>query len=186
MPDAQKNQQDHTPDHSLPKLGVKPYADLLAKTAASETNQHTAYMGLLMLWLSDHVLDVMDQELAPYDITESKLDLLLLLTLHDGKELITPSAIAERLGIRRASATALLDWLEKRNWIVREQNSADRRRVHVKITAEGRALVEKVLPAYWSVCSSLFHELEPEELHVLENVLVKLNRTMENRLGVGR
>lgn len=181
-----KNQHDHTADQSLPKLGVRPYLDLMEKTASSDINKHSAYMGLLMVWLSDNILDVVDVDLAAYNITESKFDLLLLLTLHEGKELITPSAIADRLGIRRASVTALLDWLEKRNWISREQSSTDRRMVHVRITTEGRALVEAVLPTFWSTCSSLVSELEPDEQQVFEKVLIKLNSVIENRLGVGR
>ncbi|MEJ8547227.1 MarR family winged helix-turn-helix transcriptional regulator [Brevibacillus borstelensis] len=183
---GRKNNHDHFADQSLPKLGVQPYLELMDKTASGSTDRHSAHLGLLMMWLGDNVLDVMDLELSPFHITESKFDLLLLLTLHDGRELVTPSAIAERLGIRRASATALLDWLEKRNWIAREQSSLDRRMVHVSITPEGRALVEKALPTFWSACSSLVSELEPEERKALEKVLAKLNAAIERRLGVGR
>lgn len=67
-----------------------------------------------MLWLGDNVLDMVDIDLAAFDITESKLDLLLLLSLHADQELVTPSSIADRLGIRRSSVTALLIWLEKK------------------------------------------------------------------------
>ncbi len=181
-----KNQNDHAAAQALPKLGVQPYLELMDKTASSDTNKHEAQMGLLMVWLSDNILDVIDLNLAAYNITESKFDLLLLLTLHEGREQITPSAIADRLGIRRASVTALLDWLEKRNWIAREQSSTDRRMVHVRITAEGRALVAEVLPTFWLTCSSLVKDLEPEEQKVFEKVLVKLNSVIESRLGVGR
>lgn len=183
---VRKNSHDHLADQSLPKLGVTPYLEMMDKTASSSTDRHSAHLGLLLMWLGDNVLDVMDLELAPYNITESKFDLLLLLTLHDGRELITPSAIAERLGIRRASVTALLDWLEKRNWIAREQSSLDRRMIHVSITPEGRELVEGVLPTFWSACSSLVSELEPEERRVLEKLLLRLNAAIERRLGVGR
>jgi len=181
-----KNQKDNTADQSLPKLGVQPYLALMDKTASSDTDKHAAYMGLVMMWLSDNMLDVMDLDLSRYNITESKFDLLLLLTLHEGKELITPSAIADRLGIRRASVTALLDWLERRKWIAREPSAVDRRMVHVSITPEGRSLVEQVLPTFWSTCSSLVSELNAEERSVFEKVLVKLNSAIENRLGVGR
>lgn len=45
----------------------------------------------MLLWLSDYVLDVANNELASLGITESKLDFLLLLTLHKVKR-ATPSA----------------------------------------------------------------------------------------------
>jgi len=170
----------------LPKLGVEPYLELMNHTAHRETDRQSASLGLLMMWLGDNILDAMDLELSPFGITESKLDLLILLTLHESRERVTPSSLADRLGIRRASVTTLLDWLEKRNWVVREPSAGDRRMLHVKITAEGRALVNQVLPTFWSTCSSLMIDLEPEEQRVLGNILMKLNRTMENRLGVGR
>ncbi|MCS7464894.1 MarR family transcriptional regulator [Paenibacillus doosanensis] len=183
---GRKTSKDQPTDQRLPRLGVEPYLQLMGRTAAPETDAKSAHMGLVMLWLSDHILDVMDEELASYGITESKLDLLLLLILHQDKGMITPSAIAARLGIRRASATALLDWLEKRQWIAREQSDQDRRMIHVSITPEGKELVERLLPAFWRTCASLVEVLEPEERAVFEKVLLKLNDTIEKRLDAGR
>ncbi|MCW3795661.1 MarR family transcriptional regulator [Paenibacillus sp. FSL R7-0198] len=180
-----KNNREHTTE-PLPKLGPEPYVELMQKTATKGTDQKLAYIGLLSLWFGDNILDVMDLNLDQYDITESKFDLLLLLTLHEGNTQVTPSTLAERLGIRRASVTALLDWLEKRNWIIRESSARDRRSVHVRISPEGRDLVEKVLPSFWSTCESLVEDLEPDERDVLEKVLLKLNTNIEKRLGMGR
>ncbi|WP_409345380.1 MarR family winged helix-turn-helix transcriptional regulator [Paenibacillus sp. MBLB4367] len=182
---SRKNNKEHTSD-PLPKLGVKPYLELMDQTASEETDRQAAHLGLLMLWLGDNVLDAIDLDLSPFGITESKLDLLLLLTLHDGRELVTPSSLADRLGIRRASVTALLDWLEKRHWIVREQSDLDRRMIHVKISPEGRELVNRALPAFWSTCSSIIGDMDAEERMVVEKLLVKLNTRVEKRLGVGR
>jgi len=180
-----RKKKELTSDH-LPKLGVEPYLELMDGTATRETDRQSASLGLLMMWLGDNILDAMDLDLAPFGITESKLDLLLLLTLHENRERVTPSSLADRLGIRRASVTTMLDWLEKRNWVVREPSAGDGRMLHVKITAEGRALVNQVMPTFWTTCSSFMTDLEPEEQRVLEKILMKLNRTMENRLGVGR
>ncbi|NRD79562.1 MarR family transcriptional regulator [Bacillus sp. BRMEA1] len=170
----------------LPKLGIAPYLELMDKTAAKEVDRKAAYMGLLMLWLSDNVLDVVDMNLSEFNITESKLDLLLLLLLHTERKQITPSAIADRLGIRRASATAMLDWLEKRKWIVRQKNSKDGRMIHVSLSHEGEALVDNLLPTFWGTCASLLNDLDMEEQKVFEKILIKLNESIENRLGVGR
>jgi DNA-binding MarR family transcriptional regulator len=181
----EKNNRELTTE-PLPKLGPGPYVELMQKTAAKSTDQKSAYIGLLSLWLGDNILDVMDLNLAQYDITESKFDLLLLLTLHEGHTQVTPSSLAERLGIRRASVTAMLDWLEKRSWIIRESSARDRRSVHVRISPEGKELVEKVLPSFWSTCASIMDDLEPEERSVLEKVILKLNTNIEKRLGMGR
>ncbi|WP_010496718.1 MarR family winged helix-turn-helix transcriptional regulator [Paenibacillus elgii] len=181
-----KTGNECTADQQLPALGIDPYLELMDKTAAQDVDRKSIRMGLVMLWFSDNILDMMDIDLAPFGITESKLDMLLLLMLHEGRELITPSGIADRLGIRRASVTALLDWLEKRGWVSREQSAKDRRMIHVSITAEGRALVHQVLPTFWSTCASLLGDLDTEERRVFEKILGKLHRSIETRIGVGR
>ncbi|NRQ54415.1 MarR family winged helix-turn-helix transcriptional regulator [Brevibacillus sp. HD1.4A] len=178
--------KESTVDQQLPKLGIAPYLQLMNNTMAKGTDRKSAQMGLLMLWLSDNVLDVIDEDLSGFGITESKLDLLLLLLLHEERELVTPSAIADRLGIRRASVTALLDWLEKRKWIAREQSAKDRRMIHVRITEEGVDLIDNVLPTFWATCASLLDDLDAEERKLFEKILVKLNGSIEKRLGVGR
>lgn len=169
----------------LPPLGIEPYMELIQEPAAKEAIKQDTQTGLMMLWLSDFVLDAVDVELEPFGITESKLDLLLLLTLYGDKKK-TPSSLAERLGISRASLTSMIDWLEKRKLVERTHCANDRRKVHVHITEEGRGMVKKVLPVYWSFCASIVQDLEPEEKQVFEKVIKKLNDKMQKRLGVER
>jgi len=178
--------KENTIDLQLPKLGSKPYFELMDKTAPEHLDRQSTYIGFCLLWLSDNILDAVDVELSPFHIAESKVDLLLLLLLHEDRKIVTPSAIADRLGIRRASATAMLDWLEQRNWIVREQSNNDRRMTQVSITPEGRSLVSTVLPTFWSTCESMIKKLDIEERNTLQEILVKLNEGIEKRLGKGR
>ncbi|MCC3380372.1 MarR family winged helix-turn-helix transcriptional regulator [Paenibacillus farraposensis] len=175
-----------TVQHPLPRLGPEPYLELLDQTALPETDRHLARLGLFLLWTGDNVLDAVDLNLSAYGLTESKLDLLLLLTLHQSQNQISPSMIADRLGIRRASVTSLLDWTEQRGWIIREHSPTDRRKIHVRITEEGSLVVQQVLPVFWSSCASLTSILEPEEQAVFSRIIEKLHHHLENKLGVGR
>ncbi|GGE35210.1 MarR family transcriptional regulator [Pullulanibacillus camelliae] len=180
-----KVERDPINEDSLPKLGLEPYAELIKRSARADTPIDDAKRGLMLLWLSDYFLDAIDVELAPFGITESKLDLLILLTLHGDKR-ATPSAIAKRLGITRASATSLIDWLEKRRLVIRNHSAQDRRKVFVSITEEGRTFVDKALPTYWSFCASILTDLEPEERQVFEKIVNKLNHSLQQKLGVER
>ncbi|MFJ8461664.1 MarR family winged helix-turn-helix transcriptional regulator [Lysinibacillus xylanilyticus] len=174
-----------TNEDDLPVLGLEPYIELIQTSSLDNTDQEDAKLGLMLLWLSDYVLDVMDIDLAPFGITESKLDLLILLTLHDERR-ATPSAIAERLGITRASATSMIDWLEKRNLVVRNHSKEDRRKIYVSLTEEGRTFVAKILPTYWSSCASNMIDLEPDERKVFEKLVNKLLKSIQRRLEVER
>ncbi len=55
---------------------------------------------------------------------------------------ISPSDIAQKARITQATVTALLDRLQKKKLVVRTQGSADRRRVFVKLTDEGREFLD--------------------------------------------
>lgn len=183
---ARKKGEDVAAEQQLPRLGVQPYLELMDRTALQETDRFLAHIGMLLVRVGDNVLDAIDLDLASYGITESKLDLLILLTLHEANDQVSPSAIADRLGIRRATVTSLLDWLEKRDWVAREHSAKDRRMIYVKITPAGRALVEQVLPTFWASCASLAIDLEPEEREFFAKILGKLHEKIEKRLGVGR
>lgn len=180
-----KSKKMFTHEDDLPVLGLDPYIELIQASSSSNLDQEEAKLGLMLLWLSDYILDAMDIELAPFGITESKLDLLLLLTLHDVRR-ATPSAIAERLGITRASATSMIDWLEKRNLVIRNHSKEDRRKIYVSLTDEGRAFVANILPTYWASCASSMVDLEPEERKVFEKLVNKLLKSMQRKLKVER
>ncbi|OBA03838.1 transcriptional regulator [Paenibacillus polymyxa] len=183
---SSKQSKRGTVQQSLPRLGPEPYLELMDQTALAETDRQLARIGLFLLWTGDNTLDAIDLDLAAYGLTESKLDLLLLLTLHQSQAQMSPSIIADRLGIRRASVTSLLDWTEQRGWIIREHNSSDRRKIHVRITEAGSHLVQQVLPVFWSSCASLASILEPEEQIVFLRIIEKIHHHMEDKLGVGR
>ncbi|WP_144611115.1 MarR family winged helix-turn-helix transcriptional regulator [Bacillus cereus] len=172
-------------------LGIGPYAELIKNTASADTDPIAAKLGLLMLWTSDNVLDAVDVDLAPLGISESKLDFLLLFILREMESNeeevnMSPSDIASRLGITRASVTGLLDWMEKRELIVRFHHSEDRRRLKVKITPKGKELVTHSLPTFWLSCASLVDDFNQEERQVLEKLLNKMQVNMQVKLGEGR
>ncbi|MGV7118709.1 MarR family winged helix-turn-helix transcriptional regulator [Paenibacillus kyungheensis] len=173
-------------NRQLPKLGKEPYDKLCEQTAEAGTSIASAQLGLLMLWTSDHILDIVDNEIADYDITESKLDLLLLIQLHENSEKVTPSAIAERLNIRRASVTALLNSVEKKGWIIRESSVEDGRKIYVKLSTAGKMFVQRVLPVFWSACASLVEDLNEDEQQILSKVIDKLHNQIEKRFQIGR
>jgi MarR family transcriptional regulator, organic hydroperoxide resistance regulator len=58
---------------------------------------------------------------------------------------LSQTELSRRVGIETASSTAILDTLEKRGYIRRERNSADRRTINVFVTPAGAKLKLKLL-----------------------------------------
>jgi DNA-binding MarR family transcriptional regulator len=90
---------------------------------------------------------------------------------------LTPSEIADRVIVASATMTATLDALERRGWVRRIPNPADRRSVLVEITAEGRAVADQVLPGIRAVEKSMMSVLTRAErvqlVELLDKVLVR-------------
>ncbi len=57
--------------------------------------------------------------------------------------------LAERLQIQHHSAVELVDRLERRGLVRRERGERDRRQVSVRLTAEGRRVLEDLAAFHW-------------------------------------
>lgn len=136
-----------------------------------------AHVGQLLLQLADDVLDTVNSALKVHQISESKLSLLLLIVATGNQpHSLQPSEIADRLGIRRASVTKQLIWLEEHHFITRTINSEDQRMVNVTITTVGYQLLDQVMPDYWQTCAEIANKLTEEETILFLTLLRKVHR----------
>ena len=87
---------------------------------------------------------------------------------------LTPSQVGDRVLIASATMTATLDLLERRGWIRRVPNPADRRSVLIEITPEGRATADQLLPGIRTVERSILSALTHDERAHLLDLLAKI------------
>jgi DNA-binding MarR family transcriptional regulator len=81
------------------------------------------------------------KELAPGNVSFPQFFLLAAL---DHKEVLTMSAIAQKMGHTTAAASGLVARLENLGYVVRSSAVEDRRKVMVCITPKGSALVRRI------------------------------------------
>ena len=109
---------------------------------------------------------------ASFDLSASACAVLAIV---DGAtEPITPSLIAERAIVSSASATSVLDTLEKRELLVRRPHPDDRRKLVIDLTDAGRAVIDKFLPGAHRFETRLMSVLTPSELAQLKRLLAKV------------
>jgi hypothetical protein len=70
--------------------------------------------------------------------------------------------------------TATLDLLERRGWIRRVPNPADRRSVLIEITPDGRATTDQLLPGIRTIERSILSALTRDERAHLLDLLAKI------------
>lgn len=100
------------------------------------------------------------KELAPGNVSFPQF---FLLTYLDLKEVLTMSAIAQKMGHTTAAASGLVARLENLGYIVRSNAREDRRRVMVCITAKGSALVRRIREDMVGNLMKVMEHLSPEE-----------------------
>ncbi|MGD8416245.1 MAG: MarR family transcriptional regulator [Pseudomonadales bacterium] len=91
-------------------------------------------------------------------------------------EPVSPSWLAERIGVRRPTITGLLDGLDRQGFVARTFDEQDRRRVSVALTAQGRRFIRGLLPGQFERMAEVVRVLEPEERQRLRRILDKLEQ----------
>jgi DNA-binding MarR family transcriptional regulator len=93
---------------------------------------------------SDLMRARLERLLQPFGVSGNGFNLLQIVS--GASRPVTPSEIGEQLIVTTATVTGLVDTLERRGFITRTRDEADRRKVLVAITREGRAVLERIAP----------------------------------------
>src|SRR6266436_9465050 len=100
------------------------------------------------------------KELAPGNVSFPQF---FLLTYLDRKEVLTMSAIAQKMGHTTAAASGLVARLENLGYVMRSVARDDRRKVMVCITPKGSALVRRIREEMMENLMKLMAHLTPSE-----------------------
>lgn len=73
---------------------------------------------------------------------------MLAIMGYPGRDFVSIGELAERLQVRHHSAVGLVDRLEAQKLVLRQASKEDRRQVHVRLTARGLAILEKLSAAH--------------------------------------
>lgn len=129
---------------------------------------------LVLLRVASDVLDALEAFLAKHGTSQGKFTVLMLLN-RDPAGGISPSDLADRSGVTRATITGLLDGLCREKLVVREGDTGDRRKAVIRMTARGRKHLEAMLPDYYRQVACLMGPLEDGEKATLVELLMKVN-----------
>ena len=116
---------------------------------------------------------------ANNDLTFGQLRLLFILG-HAGP--ISIGQLAERLGVTAATASELIDRVERRGLVSRRHRADDRRIVECLISDEGSRLLAQITGARQQAARRLLSVLTDEELADLDRLLA----TIAERLAAAR
>jgi DNA-binding MarR family transcriptional regulator len=128
-----------------------------------------------LLRVSKRLLGFFYEHFLTHGISPGKYSLLCELLASDGP--MAPSSLADRIGIRRPTVTGLVDGLCKQALVTRVPDPADRRRMSVTLTANGRRFMKVLLPAQFALMSGVVSGLSDVERRQLRRALTRLEET---------
>jgi DNA-binding MarR family transcriptional regulator len=130
---------------------------------------------LVLMRVGSDLLDGLEAYLNSKGMSQGKFSILMLLN-RDPDVGVSPSDLADRSGVTRATITGLLDGLSREKLVSREDDTGDRRKAVVRLTSRGRKLLDGLLPEYYRHVAELMGGLSDDEKVLLVDLLNRVNQ----------
>jgi MarR family transcriptional regulator, 2-MHQ and catechol-resistance regulon repressor len=127
---------------------------------------------LLLMQTSKAIQDRIRDEMSKNKLSITEFSVLEVL-FYQGKQTI--QQIGNRILISSGSMTYVIDKLEQKGIIKRNDCREDRRVIHITLTAEGMEMLENIMPKYQDMVDSIFGDLTDDESQLLVNLLKKVS-----------
>ena len=125
------------------------------------------------------------QRLVQRGVSQGHLHVVSMLERHGGMPM---SRIADVLDVSLSAATGIVDRMEERGLIERARLADDRRVVLVRVTEQGRRMLEELEVLRSEVLRSILGRLSPERLQALsetvDDLRIAVERAMEEEPGL--
>ncbi|MDO9282795.1 MAG: MarR family transcriptional regulator [Methylotenera sp.] len=129
---------------------------------------------LHLLRVATDLSTALDTCLSKHGLLQGRWWVLILL-MREGSRTSTPSALADKAGVTRATMTGLIDGLEQSGLVVRVYTKDDRRSVLISLTDAGQAKLDVVMPDYYRRLRQCMQTLNEEKRMQLQQILGLIN-----------
>jgi DNA-binding MarR family transcriptional regulator len=160
---------------SFPLRDLPRYEELRARVSRyPDLQPHAVEACLILFRVASDGLAAFDVHFARLKITPGRMSVLSILN-RDPERSLSPSILAERAGVTRATMTGLLDRLVRDRLIKRTTDRADRRRSSVKLTDKGREFLDRILPDHYRRLAAMMTGLSIDEQRHLTEMLYRIS-----------
>jgi DNA-binding MarR family transcriptional regulator len=140
---------------------------------------HSRYQALLLLLrTADRIWNTSRLFFDRWDLSPSQFNVLNL--LHDNPDGLSQIELSRELIMHRSNVTGLVDRLERRGLVQRNDLASDRRAYRVVVTRRGAALLEQILPQYYRRADEVWESMSTERVSQLTADLKQLAENAES------
>lgn len=154
-----------------------PDREILTKFAERypQANCDNVMRFLTLLQVATELTTALNHYLAEYDLLQGRWWVLILL-MREPDFTSTPSDLAEKAGVSRATMTGLLEGLFKQNLISRVHAETDRRQIKIRLSTQGKSRLDSLMPGYYERINALFSVLTEGEAQAMTEALYLLHQ----------
>ncbi len=113
-----------------------------------------------------------------WDLTRNEMDVLLF--LHNNPEYDRAVDIVQRRGLSKSHVSLSIANLERRGLLVRQEDTADRRTIHLRLTEEARTIAEAGRMAQKRFFAYLHQGVTQEQIALLEEFARRVSENIQN------
>lgn len=119
--------------------------------------------------IQHEIFDILQEK---YQLSEGKLHVMII--LHQQKNLITPSSLAQKAGVTKATISIMLKRMQRDGLVNLISSNEDGRVKKVGLTENGQIMMKEILPTHYLRISKLMGKLELKEQKELIRLLQKI------------
>lgn len=123
---------------------------------------------------------------AQFDLHQGEFDVIATLRRSGDPYDLTPTELHEGLMLSSGAMTSRLDRLQRKGLIERVPAPSDRRSILVRLTPNGLALIDKILPLHVANEQDALASLTSKEQEQLNELLIKLMVGLQKKPSEGR
>ena len=136
------------------------------------------YRALLqLLRTADQIWNTSRLFFEPWNLSPSQFNVLNL--LHDHPHGLSQTELSRQLIMHRSNVTGLIDRLERRGLVQRNDLASDRRAYRVILTARGAAMLQQILPHYYGKADEVWESISTERISQLTVDLKQISNKAE-------
>ena len=114
-----------------------------------------------------------NKNLQNYNLTQSQMDVLLYLKKHEDS-IVTQRDLEAGLRLKNPTVTGILNRLEEKNLVIREQNLNDKRSKIIKMTQKSRAVLKDAYLYIQQLEAQMLTGISEDERKQLSKFLCKI------------
>lgn len=152
------------PDAKVLKKFAERYEDVDSRSVTHFLN---------ILHIGTELAESLDRFLATHGLLQGRWWVLILLMREDDLT-STPSELAEKAGVSRATMSGLINGLLRDGLVARQEDSKDRRSYSIQLTTAGQDKLDEVMPDYYPRVKKMMNAIPEQQREDLLKQLILL------------